>query len=255
MNMSPPAEPSEFSPASAPSARFCTTHWSLVSAAQDPAAPASAEALEWLCRTYWYPLYAFVRRQGGSSHDAQDLTQEFFSRVVEKNYLHSASAERGRFRTFLLVVFKRFLAKEWRRGHALKRGGGQIHVPLDADWAESRYQAEPTDTLTPERIYERRWAATLLEQTLHRLREEYQRGARENEFERLKEFLAAERGSIPYAEIAGALGVSEGAARVQLHRLRKRFRAVFRDQIARTVSADEELEDEVRYVVAILSQG
>lgn len=253
--MSAPVEPSESGPSPVPSARFCTTHWSLVAAAAHAHDPASAAALESLCLTYWYPLYAFVRRQGKSAHDAQDLTQEFFATVLEKNYLHAASAEKGRFRTFLLVALKRFLAKEWDRSQAQKRGGGRIHVPLDAEWAESRYLTEPADTLDPERIFERRWAATLLEQALCRLREEYERGGRGTEFEQLKEFLAAERGSIPYDQIAGTLGVSPGAARVQLHRLRKRFRDQFRDQIAQTVSNTDELDEEVRYVLAVLSEG
>ena len=253
--MSAPVEPSEFRPSPAPSARFCTTHWSLVAAATHRDDPASAAALESLCLTYWYPLYAFVRRQGRAAHDAQDLTQEFFARLLEKNYLHAASAAKGRFRTFLLVALKRFLAKEWDRSRTLKRGGRRVHVPLDAEWAESRYLAEPADTLDPERIFERRWAATLLEQSLHRLRGEYERGGRGNEFEQLKEFLAAERGSIPYDKIAGMLGISAGAARVRLHRLRKRFRDLFRDEIAATVSSTGDLDEEVRYVLAVLSQG
>jgi RNA polymerase sigma factor (sigma-70 family) len=251
--MSAPVEPPEFSPS--PSPRFCTTHWSLVAAATHSNDPDSAAALASLCVTYWYPLYAFVRRQGRSAQDAQDLTQEFFATLLEKNYLHAASAEKGRFRTFLLVALKRFLAKEWDRSRALKRGGGRIHVPLDAEWAESRYLAEPADTLDPERIFERRWAATLLEESLHRLRGEYERGGRGNEFEQLKEFLAAERGSIPYDKISAALGISAGAARVQLHRLRKRFRDLFRDQIAQTVSSPDELDDEIRYVLTVLSEG
>lgn len=253
--MSAPVEPSDSSPGPAPSARFCTTHWSLVAAAVHSHDPDSAAALESLCQTYWYPLYAFVRRQGRTAHDAQDLTQEFFAKLLEKNYLNAASAAKGRFRTFLLVALKRFLAKEWERSRALKRGGTRIHLPLDAEWAESRYQAEPADTLEPERIFERRWAATLLEQALQRLREEYEQGARGKEFEQLKEYLAAERGSIPYDALAGALGSSPGAARVQLHRLRKRFRELFRDQIAQTVSSTDELDEEVRYVLAVLSEG
>ncbi|HEY1784586.1 MAG TPA: sigma-70 family RNA polymerase sigma factor [Pirellulales bacterium] len=253
--MSVPGNPSESSPSPVPSSRFCTTHWSLVAAATHRDDPASAAALESLCRTYWYPLYAFVRRQGRTAHDAQDLTQEFFARLLEKHYLEAASAEKGRFRTFLLVALKRFLAKEWDRSHALKRGGGRIHIPLDGQWAESRYLAEPTDALDPERIFERRWAATLLEQSLHRLRGEFERSGRGNEFEQLKEFLAAERGSIPYDKIATALGISTGAARVQLHRMRKRFRDLFRDQIAETVSNSDELDEEVRYVLTVLSQG
>ncbi|MHC5543746.1 RNA polymerase sigma factor, partial [Singulisphaera rosea] len=157
------------------SSRFDTTHWSNVLTARDASSPASAEAMEQLCRTYWYPLYAYVRRGGRNSHDAQDLTQEFFSRLLEKGYLHAAAAEKGRFRTFLLVALQRFLANEWDRARTLKRGGNRIHVPLDASEAESRYQTEPSDAMTPERIFERRWAVTVLEQTLVRLRAEYER--------------------------------------------------------------------------------
>jgi RNA polymerase sigma factor (sigma-70 family) len=253
VSMSQPREPSEGFRSS--SSRFYTTHWSLVLTAQEKASPASAEAMELLCRTYWYPLYAYVRRQGHNSHDAQDLTQEFFSRLLEKGYLHAAASEKGRFRTFLLVALQRFLANEWDRARALKRGGGRTHVPLDAAEAESRYQTEPADSMTPERIFERRWAVTVLEQTLVRLRAEYERLQRLPEFERLKEFLTAERGTIPYGEVAAALGVSAGAARAAVHRLRKRFRELFREQIAQTVSNPDDLEDELRYVVAALSGG
>jgi RNA polymerase sigma factor (sigma-70 family) len=242
--MSQPREPSEGFRSS--SSRFYTTHWSLV---------LTAQAMELLCRTYWYPLYAYVRRQGHNSHDAQDLTQEFFSRLLEKGYLHGAASEKGRFRTFLLVTLQRFLANEWDRARALKRGGGRTHVPLVAAEAESRYQTEPADSLTAERIFERRWAVTVLEQTLVRLRAEYERLQRLLEFERLKEFLTAERGTIPYGEVAAALGVSAGAARAAVHRLRKRFRELFREQIAQTVSNPDDLEDELRYVVAALSGG
>lgn len=234
---------------------FATTHWSVVLEAGRPGSPDADRALAELCRVYWYPLYAYVRRFGHSPEAAQDLTQEFFARLLEKNYLTAASAEKGRFRTFLLVVLKRFLAKEWSRDHALKRGGGRLQIPIDAEGAESRYLAEAADNLEPERIYERRWAATLLEQALQHLREEYERSGRGHEFEQLKEFLAAERGSIPYDKLAAALGISAGAARVQLHRLRKRFRTLFRDQIAQTVSSPEELDEEVRYVLAVLSEG
>jgi RNA polymerase sigma-70 factor (ECF subfamily) len=253
VNMSQPHEPSEGFRSAA--SRFDTTHWSLVLTARDTSSPTSAEAMGLLCRTYWYPLYAYVRRQGENSHDAQDLTQEFFARLLEKGYLHAAAAEKGRFRTFLLVALKRFLANEWDRARALKRGGGRPHLPLDAAGAESRYQTEPADALTPERIFERRWAITVVEQTLVRLRAEYERLERLSEFERLKEFLTAERGTIPYGEVAAALGVSAGAARAAVHRLRERFRALFREQIAQTVSNPDDLEDELRYVVAALGGG
>src|SRR3984885_12714657 len=195
VNMAQPREPSE--ELSSSSSRFYTTHWSLVLTAQEKASPASAEAMELLCRTYWYPLYAYVRRQGHNSHDAQELTQEFFSRLLEKGYLRAAASEKGRFRTFLLVALQRFLANEWDRARALKRGGGRTHVPLVAAEAESRYQTEHADSLTPERIFERRWAVTVLEQTLVRLRAEYERLERLPKFVQLYKFFTGESGSIP----------------------------------------------------------
>lgn len=221
--------------------------------AQDKASPDSAEALEALCRAYWYPLYVFVRRQGHSPHDAQDLTQEFFARLLEKDWLHAAERERGRFRTFLIISMKWFLAHEWQWRKAEKRGGGRTPLALNAELAEERYKAEPSEARAADHYYERRWALTLLDQAMARLRGQYESAARVGEFDTLKGFLTAERGTLPYREVAAALGTSEGAARVAMHRLRKRFRAVFREAIADTVSKPEEVNDEVRYVVAVLS--
>jgi RNA polymerase sigma factor (sigma-70 family) len=234
---------------------FLTTHWSVVLAAKDGSSPESVAALEVLCRTYWYPLYAFVRHQGHSPSDAQDLTQEFFARLLAKEYLRAADREKGRFRTFLRVALRRFLANEWDRERRLKRGGGQPPLPLDAVAAEHRYQAERDDVLPPDHLYERRWARALLEQVLSRLRAEYAAGGKTAEFERLKGGLTAERGGIAYADIAAALVLSEGAARVAVHRLRKRFRVLFRAAVAETVSTPEEVEDELRYVVGLLGDA
>jgi RNA polymerase sigma factor (sigma-70 family) len=233
---------------------FLTTHWSVVLAAQDKSSPESAAALEVLCRAYWYPLYAFVRQQGHSPDDAQDLTQEFFARLLAKEYLQAADREKGRFRTFLRVALRRFLANEWDRARRLKRGGGHTPLPLDTMAAEQRYQAERDDALAPDRLYERRWAWTLLEQALARLRADYSAAGKAAEFDRLKETLTADRGSIPYPDLAAALGLSEGAARVAVHRLRKRFREVFRATVAETVSTPEEVEDELRHLVALLGE-
>jgi len=210
---------------------FATTHWSVVLTARDPAAPESGAALETLCRTYWYPVYAFVRRQGQPPHDAQDLTQEFFARLLQKDYLRSAAREKGRFRTFLIVALKRFMANEWDRARALKRGGGETTLPLDTSLAESRYQMEPAADANPDRVYDRRWALTLLDQS----------------------FLTVDRAEIGYGAIAARLGISEGAARVAVHRLRKRFREVFREQIAQTVSSPAEIDEEVAHLVAALA--
>ncbi len=237
-----------------PSPLFVTTRWSVVLAAQDRAAPASAAALETLCGAYWYPLYALVRRQGHSPHDAQDLTQEFFARLLQKDYLRAAAREKGRLRTFLAVALKRFLANEWDRLRAQKRGGGVPLISFDATTAEQRYQQEGADTLSPDRIYERQWAMTLLQQALTRLRAEYAAARKEAEFEILKSALTADRGAIPYGDLANSLKTSEGAARVAVHRLRKRFREVFRATIADTVEDAAAVEDELRYVARVLGE-
>ncbi len=233
---------------------FVTTHWSVVLSARQKGSPQSLAALETLCRTYWYPLYAYVRRQGQSPPDAQDLTQEFFARLLQKDYLKAAAREKGRFRTFLIVALKRFLANEWDRVRAQKRGGGQPLVSLDTELAEQRYRIEPSEGATAERLFERRWALTLLDHTMKRLREESAAVGRARDFDRLKACLTAERGEISYAEIAAALGTSEGAARVAVHRLRKRFREVFRAEIAHTVSSPQEIEEEVRYLISVLAE-
>jgi RNA polymerase sigma factor (sigma-70 family) len=212
-------------------------------------------ALESLCQAYWYPLYVFVRRQGHSAHDAQDLTQAFFARLLEKDYLRLVEREKGRFRTFLIVAVKRFLLNEWDRLRTLKRGGHCTHLSLDTELAESRYRDESSETLPADLVYERRWALTLLDQTMARLREDYVTSGREREFEHLKASLTAERGTVAYRDLASALQLSEGAVRVALHRLRKRFREIFREEIAGTVSTRDEVDDEVRYVVTVLSRA
>ena len=232
---------------------FVTTHWSVVVSARKKDSPESDAALETLCRTYWYPLYAYVRRQGHSPPDAQDLTQEFFARLLQKDYLKAAAREKGRFRTFLIVALKRFLANEWDRARAQKRGGGQHPLSLDTELAEQRYRIEPVEGATAERVFERRWALTLLDRTMTRLREEFGSAGKGEEFDGLKVCLTAERGEISYAEIAKALGINEGAARVAVHRLRKRFREIFREEIAHTVSSPDEIEEEVRYLMGVLA--
>ena len=224
-------------------------------AARDEASPASQQALETLCRGYWYPLYAFVRRSGRSAHDAEDLTQEFFARLLQKHWLDAAEQERGRFRTFMMMVMKRFLANEWDRSQSARRGGGQAHVPFDTAVAEARYAQEPTAAMAPaDVVYERRWALTLLDHALAALRAEYERDGRGGDFGGLKEFLTAERGNIPYGKVAEDLGVSEGAARVAVHRLRKRFREIFRATIADTITEAGDVDAEVRHIVEILSR-
>ncbi len=243
----------EHPPASVPAAdRFVTTHWSLVIAAERRESPESAGALAELCGTYWYPLYAFVRRQGYSADEAQDLTQAFFTALLEKRYLGDADRNRGKFRSFLLAALKHFLANQRDRARAKKRGGGRPVISLDFQVAESRYRHEPLDTATPERLFERRWALTLLDRVLFRLEQEYAAAGNGAIFEHLKEYLTREKGSLAYREVAQHSGLSEGAARVAVHRLRKRYRQTLEDEIAQTVSHADEIEDEIRQLFTAL---
>ena len=222
--------------------------------ARDPLSPHADAALETLCRAYWYPLYAYVRRLGHAPADAEDLTQEFFRRLLEKEWLLSADPGKGRFRTFLLVALKRFLANEWKRASRQKRGGAVPLLPLDTEVAEHRYLAEPAAALPADRLFERRWALTLLERTMDRLRAEYGRAGKAAEFQELKRFLTADRSAIAYAQIAGELALTEGAARVAVHRLRRRFREVFREETAHTVAAAEDVDEELRYLLLALTE-
>ena len=232
---------------------FVTTHWSLVVSAGRNDTPHARNALENLCRTYWFPIYAFVRRQGHGPHDAQDLTQEFFVRLLEKKYLADVDPAKGRFRSFLLASLKHFLANEWDKTKAQKRGGGQILIPIDVAAAETSCGIEPADYRTAETIFEQRWALTLLEQVLRRLRAEYVRDDKENLFEQLKPTLTEASRAVRYAEIATRLGTTEGAVKVAVHRLRQRYREVLRAEIADTVASPGEVEDEIRNLFAALA--
>ena len=232
---------------SVPADIFATTHWTVVLAAgRRRTAPEADRALEELCRTYWYPLYAYVRRQGHSKEDAEDLTQGFFARFLERNYLEGLSSEKGRFRAFLLAALKHFLANEHDRAGRQKRGGGV--APLSLDWqdADARYQIDPADQLSPDKLYDRAWATTLLEQVIARLREECAAEGKGQIFEQLKPFLTMGKSDIPYAQAAASLGLNEGAARVAVHRLRKRYRELLRQEIAQTLSEPADLEEELR---------
>ena len=234
---------------------FPHTRWSVVLAAtQNPTVEASA-ALETLCRAYWYPLYAYVRRSGQSPHDAQDLTQEFFRHLLEKEWLAAADREKGRLRTFLVTMLKRFMAKEWRRASAQKRGGGQADLPMDTEFAESRYAAEATTQLAPDAIYDRQWALTLLDLTMQRLEGEFTAGGKSKEFAILKHTLVAARGTTDYAVVAAELGASEPTARVAVHRLRKRFRELYREEISQTLPDGVDLEAELRDLARALAQN
>ncbi len=225
---------------------FATTRWTLVLAAGRRGAPQADAALEELCRAYWYPLYAYIRRQGRSREDAEDLTQAFFARLLEKNDFSDLSSERGKFRAFLLAALKHFLANEWDRANARKRGGGV--APLALDWQEAgeRYEIDPADNLSPDKLYDRAWAVTLLGQVIGRLRDEMTAEGKADLFARLKPVLMVGKNAIPYAQAAAALGLSEGAVRVAVHRLRRRYRELLREEITQTLSdpaqADEELQ-------------
>jgi RNA polymerase sigma-70 factor (ECF subfamily) len=233
---------------------FPHTRWSVVLAARHDSSPQSAAALETICQAYWYPLYAYVRRCGQAPHDAQDLTQEFFSRLLEKRWLDTADRDKGKLRTFLIVALKKFMAKEWRRVSAQKRGGRQTFVPMDTAFAESRYAADSSTDLRAEDIFEQQWALTLLELTLQRLQKEFESAGKGNDFERMKNCLMAERGSIDYAAVAKQLGPSEGTARVAVHRLRKRFREIYREEISQTLSEGDDLNGELRHLAQALAR-
>jgi RNA polymerase sigma-70 factor (ECF subfamily) len=240
-------------PQSEPAA-FATTHWSVVLAARESDASQAAAALEKLCRTYWYPLYAYVRRKGYGAEDAQDLTQEFFARLLARNFLNVADRNKGKFRSFLLGSLEHFLAREWTRAHAQKRGGGKAVFSLDELNAENRYLLEPADELTADKIFDRRWATTLLDQAMSRLREECAAGGKGDLFEKAQNYLAGEKGEASYAEIAAALNMSEGAVKVAVHRLRQRYGELVRAEIAQTVAISEEADEELRYLFAVLRQ-
>ncbi len=226
---------------------FVTTHWSVVLSAQDKVSPRTAEALESLCRVYWYPLYAFARRAGHSPADAEDLTQGFFARLLEKDYLKSAAREKGRFRTFLLVAFKRFLANEWDREHAQKRGGLTPIVSIEQELAESRFASEPAHRLQPDVLFDRQWATALIECVMSRLEREYLESGRAKLFESLRGCLVREE-SAPYSEIAARLNLTEAAVKMAVQRLRARYRELLREEIANTVSSSEQIEEEIRHL-------
>ncbi|MCX6903977.1 MAG: sigma-70 family RNA polymerase sigma factor [Verrucomicrobia bacterium] len=234
---------------------FPVTQWTVVLAAGGMPSPESAAALERLCSSYWYPLYAFVRRSGHSPPDAEDLTQEFFARVLERHWLTRADQSKGRFRTFLLTAMERFLANEWDKARALKRGGGQRNVPIQVDTAETRYGVEPADTRTPEQAFEYRWAVALLDEVVKQLEAEFQEQGQAASFAALKPCLVGDRASQPYAELAAMLGMEEGAVKVAVHRLRQRYRELLRAEIANTVASTEEVDAEMRHLFNVLSAG
>ena len=232
---------------------FATTRWTVVLAAGRTGAPQADVALEELCRTYWYPIYAYVRRHGHSREDAEDLTQAFFARLLEKNYLEGISSDKGKFRAFLLVAVKRFLANEWDRARSQKRGGGVRPLSLDWQDADTRYQIHPADNLSPDKLYDRAWAVTMLERVITRLRDESGAEGKAGLYEQLKTFLMAGKSDIPCAQAAAALGLSEGAVRVAIHRLRRRYRELLREEVAQTLSDPAQADEEMQALFSALA--
>jgi RNA polymerase sigma factor (sigma-70 family) len=230
---------------------FATTHWSVVLTAQDES-PAAQEALEKLCRAYWRPIYSFVRRQGVGPEEAEDLTQGFFALLLERRDLSAVRKEKGRLRSYLLVSLKHFLADERRRAMAIKRGKGQRLVPLEELSAKERIEMEPADHLSADRLYERRWASTLMEQVLRRLKDEYRTAGNAALFDRLKGLLTDEPGAPSRAEIAARLGMTENAVWQALHRFRHRYQVLLREEISHTVAIASDIEDELRHLISVL---
>jgi RNA polymerase sigma factor (sigma-70 family) len=230
--------------------RFRTTHWSAVVRAGHGDSDEAHAALSELCQVYWYPLYALARREGHPAAEAEDLTQGFFERLLERQWVARAQPDRGRFRTFLLTLFRRFLANEWHREHRQKRGGFQRAISLDVAVAESRYAAEPAHTETPDRAYDRQWAQTLLDQVLRRLRTDHAQSGRARLFESLEACLTQDEHAMRYAEIAVEFGLSEAAVKMAVHRLRKRYRTLLREEAAKTVGSPGQVEPELRSLFA-----
>ena len=234
---------------------FATTHWTAVLAAGRGGSQQAEVALEELCHTYWYPLYAYVRRRGHSREDAEDLTQGFFARLLEKNYLEGITSDKGKFRSFLLVALKRYLANEWDRANRQKRGGGV--TPLSLDWqdAETRYQINPADNLSPDRLFDRAWAVIVLERVITRLRDENSGEGKAGLYEQLKPFLMVGKSEIPYAQAAAALEMTEGAVRVAVHRLRRRYRELLREEITETLANPAQADEEIQALFSALAGG
>jgi RNA polymerase sigma factor (sigma-70 family) len=235
-----------------PESAFATTHWSIVLAAGEKAGETARAALSTLCERYWYPLYAYVRRHGCQPDDAADLTQAFFARLIEKNVVAHADPQRGRFRTYLLASLKHFLANEWDREKALKRGGGLKPISLDVARAEDSYRLASARIATPEELFERYWALTLLECVLQDLRAQYTREGKAQLFDRLKGFLTGAAPDASYAQAGAVMSMSEGAVKVATHRLRKRYRNLLRQHISQTVATENEIDQEIRELFVAL---
>ena len=235
-----------------PNREFATTHWSLVLVAGLDGSSRAAEAMQQLCRAYWYPLYAFIRQRGSTPHDAQDLTQEFFAQLLKRRDMATVRREKGKFRSFLLASLQHFLTNERKKAGRLKRGGGQTVISIDPASAEQRYASEPSHDLGPDKLFERRWAMTLLDQAIEHLRQEFVKAGKLPLFERLKIFLTGDENAPPYIDIGAKVGLSEAAVKMAVSRLRRRYREVLRAQIEQTVASAEDIEDEIRHLFAAL---
>ena len=231
-----------------PAGYFPPTRWSIVVAAKDADSPEGARALEQLCRTYWYPAYTYLRRLGSGAHDAEDLVQGFFISILQRRSLATVEESKGRLRSFLLVALKRFVTNAHISANTLKRGGGHKHFSIEAAQAEQRFSMEPATQLSPDRLFEREWAVTLLDAVLKKLRAEYVRGGREEVFETLKDRLTVDGNPSALADAGARIGLNEGAAKVALYRLRQRYRKILHDEIAATVDSPEEVHEEIRHL-------
>ena len=234
-------------------ARFATTRWSIVNSASHDSSPESRIALESLCQAYWFPLYAYVKKRVATIEEANDLTQAFFERLLDKNYLADADSERGLFRSFLLTAFKHFLSKEWAKARAQKRGGGKIVWSLDFQQGDSRISHEPTSGFTPEQIYEREWAMTLLARVMDRLQSEHEEAGKSKQFELLKSFIIGQYSEQTYSDVAESLGSSEAAMKMSAHRMRRRYRELLRDEISHLVATPEDIDEEIHNLFGIFS--
>ena len=238
-----------------PGGRFETTQWSLVLAAGQRGSEGAEAALARLCSLYWYPVFAFVRRQGHPADEAQDLTQGFFTRIIEKGDLGDADRSRGRFRSFLLTACQHFLSNERDRARAQKRGGGRLPISMDVAAAEGRYERALAHSETPERLYDRQWCLTLLDGVLEGLREDYEAAGKGRVFDRLKDFLTADEGAGTHSEVARELGMTGAAVKVAVHRLRRRYRDELRRRVADTVDSAEDVDDEIRHLLKTLGRS
>lgn len=234
---------------------FASTHWSVVLAARDREMPEASAALEQLCRTYWWPLYAFIRRHGHEEAEAKDLTQEFFLRLIERHYLQHLKHQRGRFRSFMLTLLKNFLLEQRGKAQAQKRGGGKTFISFEQHDGDGAYLNEPVDNLSPDQVFERRWAQAVFQTALNRLRDEYNESGRGLFFDLMKDFQPREPGSPSYVEIGARFGMTEAAVKSAVQRMRQRHREILREEIARTVGSPQEIDEEIRHLREVLVAG